>query len=63
MMNPRKSNRSRFITAENKVNELLLKGETDIEKHWRESNLNKKNTEKEIRGLFSKDTRSNEGDK
>lgn len=61
-MNPRHPSRSRFLAAENKVNELLLKGDCDIEEHWKQRNTNKKNTEKEVRGLSSKDKRSTEGD-
>jgi hypothetical protein len=60
-MNPRHPSRSRFLAAENKVNELLLKG-VNIEEHWKQRDTNKKNTEKEVRGLSSKDKRSTEGD-
>ena len=63
-MNPRHSNRSRFLAAENKVNELLLKGDCDIEEHWRQRNIHKKGSREGVRGLHTTDTSStstNEG--
>jgi hypothetical protein len=51
---------SRFKAAEDAVNRMLLK-EIDIERHWRESNIDKANKSKEVQGLHGENTKSTGG--